>query len=336
MTNMNHSNWMTTYGPDRAWRGGEGLLPLGRVGYGEPQRSGAMTVVPVFREPARGRYAPPLSGLKLSRVKGYGNVELKNGSPDGVAIVPLHIGYIQDGAQNHALCSAGFIAAGQKRMFTDACCVQEAQGGYLEERDQWFFILPIFMRDAALRRKSTTNFGKLWDTISTTNRSLGLEAKGHLELLFNRHRAHLNQYRSRFERLDGQTGMVVFLNDAVAGVEIAPTPEYFEELWAPLLCFCYGPAAMKMENAGSSRTMARPVFGSTGVEGLRDDLRAHRRRVKRSLARAMAQTASERFEAEETERYLDLTLTTVTGKRYSGQYVTDNESVVYASICARP
>src|SRR3954451_2909095 len=80
-------------------------LPLDAKAYtlGAPQQSGPMTVLPVFGPDAGAAFAPPLSGLKLGGVKrGYGNVELSNGMP-GVAVVPLHMGYIQDGAQNHAL-----------------------------------------------------------------------------------------------------------------------------------------------------------------------------------------------------------------------------------------
>src|SRR5689334_2408505 len=108
------------------------LIPPGfeltRCRFGRPQRSGAMTVLPVFAADLNGRFAYPRSGLKLSQVRGYGNMELTNPSVSGVAIVPLHMGYIQDQAQNHALCRSAFIGAGQKLMFEDACCVQAGQG----------------------------------------------------------------------------------------------------------------------------------------------------------------------------------------------------------------
>ena len=136
---------------------------------GEPQRSGAMTIVPIFGPDSNGRFSPPLTGLKLSKVKGYGHVELANPSQHGVAIVPLHIGYIQDGAQNHALCRSGFIGAGQKIMFDDACCVQQSQGGFLEEREQWFFVLPLQLREVALSLRGKVGYEKLWSAIANLN-----------------------------------------------------------------------------------------------------------------------------------------------------------------------
>ena len=155
---------------------------------GRPQQAGPLTVLPLFGPDANGKFTPPLSGIKLAGVRGYGNVELHNPGRSGVAILPLHIGYIQDQAQNHALCGSAFLGVGQKRLFEDACCVQQAQGGYLESKEQWFFILPLHLREEALRLRGQKSYGKLWPAISTLNQRLGLEARGHLEQVICRQR----------------------------------------------------------------------------------------------------------------------------------------------------
>jgi len=116
---------------------------------GTPQRVDDLTVLPVFG-PAYPGVLSPRDGVKLVRVDGYGTVVLRNPGSDGLAIVPLHVGYVQDGAQNHALCRSAFLAPGQEVRFEDACCVQETTGGYLTERDQWFFTLPLELRASAL------------------------------------------------------------------------------------------------------------------------------------------------------------------------------------------
>src|SRR5689334_1640209 len=160
-------------------------IPVNLAGrrFGPVQQSGPLAVVPILGDDGDARFVPPLTGMKLSRVTGYGKVEMecRPGNTDGIGIVPLHIGYIQDGAQNHALCRSALLAAGQKRMFEDACCVQQSQGGYLEGRDQWFFILPLALRDAALRLRGTSNYGKLWSDIATLNTTMGKSSRGHLE-----------------------------------------------------------------------------------------------------------------------------------------------------------
>ncbi len=305
---------------------------------GEPQRSGAMTVLPLFGPDFDGRFAAPLSGLKLAGVEGYGNVTMRNPADKegGVAIVPLHIGYIQDQAQNHALCRSAFIAPGQTLRFTDACCVQESQGGYLEGGDQWFFVLPIQLRDEALTLRGREDYGKLWNAISQLSVQLKLPSRGHLEQVICRQRPHLTQYASRFELLIGQTGAMFFLEDELVGVEIAPSAEYFQELWMPLVCFCYGVGAMHRENQnGGQATAAEEPFVAEDIQGLRNQLHDGRAKVRQQLIDNLRGLPPERFKMEEEERFLDLSLSTVTGRNFAGQVVRDKERLVYASIFAR-
>ena len=312
-----------------------GSLDLSHRHFGTPQRSGAMTVLPLLGSDGNGRFSSPLSALKLSGVEGYGKVEMENasGKDGGVAIVPLHIGYIQDRAQNHALCRSALIGAGQKLKFRDACCVQESQGGYLEAADQWFFILPLQLREAALKLRGTENYGKLWQDISQLSTALGLPARGHLEQVICRHRPYLTQYASRFELVPEQTGAVFFSQDKLLGVEIAPSARYFEELWAPLVCFCYGVAAMQMERRnGDIHVEETRPFSAKDLDELKGALFESRLESSRQLMETLQNTATECFELEEEERFLDLRLSTATSGNYAGQIVQEKGRLVYASV----
>ncbi|MGA7732943.1 MAG: DUF6569 family protein [Chloroflexia bacterium] len=295
-----------------------------------------MTVVPVFGPDSNGRFVGPLTGLKLSRVKGYGNVELSNPASSGVAIVPLHMGYIQDGAQNHALCRSAFIAAGQKRMFNDACCVQAAQGGYLEGREQWFFILPVQLRNEALERRGQVGYNKIWDSISQLNREFGLRGRGHLEQIISRSRAMLTQYRSRFELMQGQTGALFFIREKLAGVEIAPTASYFQEMWMPLVCFAYGVAAMSVEKRERTNDEEIRPFEARTLLELREKLRISRLEQREEVGGWLAHTPPEQFKFQEEERYVDLKLHTVAGVNFAGQVVEEDGKLLYASLFAKP
>ncbi|HEU4325068.1 MAG TPA: DUF6569 family protein [Roseiflexaceae bacterium] len=297
---------------------------------GQPQRAGALTVVPVFGPEHPGTVVAPRSGLKLGRVITYGRVELKNPAPEGLAIVPLHIGYIQDGAQNHALCRSGFIGAGQTLVFEDACCVQQAQGGYLEGRDQWFFILPLELRAKALELRGQSNFSKLWNDIAAINSRYGLAQRGHLEQILTRQRAALTQFQSRIELLTGQIGAVFFLGERFAGLEIAPNAAYFAELWMPLVCFGYGVAAW----FGPQPQPATAPFEATSLAELRGALERHREAQLEQVRSWLAQAPVEPLALQEEDRYLDMRLSTVSGPHLSGQVVTEHERVVYASLFA--
>ena len=303
--------------------------------FGMPQQSGAMTVLPVFGADNDGRFVSPLSGLKLSQVRGYGNMELSNPAETGIAIVPLHMGYIQDRAQNHALCRSAFIAAGQKLMFEDACCVQAAQGGYLEGRAQWFFILPLQLRQEALELRGKEDYSKLWEGISRLNEQFSLANRGHLEQILSQKRAYLTQYQSRFELLPSQTGALFFIGNKLAGMEIAPSAAYFQELWMPLVCFCYGVGAMYQEKDGNANKLL-PPFWASNLQELREQLNQSRLERQEQVRNWLAETPAEQFAINEEERFLTLRLHTVTGNNFAGQFVEEEGRLMYASLFAKP
>lgn len=316
-------------------------LDLTSLQLGQPQRSGPLTMVPLHGADARGSFALPQSELHISKVDGYGNLELEVRRADGVAIVPLHIGYIQNGAQNHAACRSAFIGAGQKLMFNDACCVQASQGGYLEGAEQWFFILPLELRHEALGLRGQNNYGKLWPAISKMNDRYGLPSQGHLEHLVCRQRFYLTQFMSRLECLPNQRGALFLLGDKLAGVELAPTAAYFAELFGPLVSFSYGPAAMRLENSKRARKGAESLRSDTAlagrdVAGLREALLDRRRLEMVKLRNALAATPKEKLKRTEEDTYTDLRLSTVKGKNFAGQVVERGGELVYASLSARP
>jgi hypothetical protein len=303
--------------------------------FGMPQQSGTLTVLPMFGADNDSRFVSPLSGLKLTQVRGYGNMELSNPSETGIAIVPLHMGYIQDRAQNHALCRSAFIAGGQKLMFEDACCVQASQGGYLEGREQWFFILPLQLREEALELRGKEDYSKLWDGITRLNEQFGLPNRGHLEQILSRKRAFLTQYQSRLELLPHQTGAVFFIQDKLAGVEIAPSAAYFQELWMPLVCFCYGVAAMYAEKDIEVKKPLLP-FSASNLQELREQLNQSRLERQEQVRNWLAQTPKQNFQIKEEERFMSFRLQTVRGKNFAGQFVEEEGRLLYASLFAKP
>ncbi len=299
---------------------------------GQPQVSGPLAVIPVFG-PDRTGYAAPRTSLKLSAVKGYGNLELENRPGGGLAIVPLHMGYIQKGAQNHAMCRAAFLGEGQKVLYKDVCCVQASQGGYLEERDQWFFVLPVSLRERALALRGVENYSKLWDDITAFNTLFGNSRRGHLEVVIGKERAALTRFRSRFELEAGQTGALFFLKGQLVGVELAPSVAYFAELWPALVCFAYGAEAFRLE-ASTSIGAPEPLDGTSLAE-LRQALEADRARYREALLHQATTLQPQTMELTREELFLSHELITAEGRDYAGQVVVDEDDVVWASLFAR-
>ncbi|RKS73588.1 hypothetical protein BZB76_4288 [Actinomadura pelletieri DSM 43383] len=338
--------------------------PLSLAGHrlGTPQQAGALTMVPISG-PAHPGIAPPRTGLRLSGVPGHGRVELTNTTATDVAIVPLHIGYVQDGAPDHALCRSAFLAPGQTLPFEDARCVQADQadqagqadqGGRLTGRDQWFFVLPLELRARALDLRGVHGHTELWDDIADLNARHDLPRRGNLEQILSRRRPVLTQFQSRLEPLPGQVGALFFVADRFAGLEIAPDPAYFAEMWAALVCFAYGVAAWHAEPTPpttpptasfTASPMGPPAGapaalrirdGENGTSGLRAALERDRAaRLADIGARLAAMPTTGPAELREEDRHLDLRLSTVTAPHLAGQIVTRNDRTVYASLFAR-
>ena len=221
---------------------------------------------------------------------------------------------------------AAFLAPGESVTFTDACCVQAAQGGYLEGREQWFFILPLALRRKALNLRGQVDYSKLWPAISEFNRELGLPDRGHLEELLVRRRANLEQYRHRFELQPGQKGALFFLDRNLVGVEIAPNPEYFSDIWMALTAFCYGSAALT-----GGEVVRQPALTASTLKGLRQQLELRREERDQQLLVALSQR--ERLQLKSEESYGELQLHTGEGKDFAGQLVERQGQLIYASVC---
>src|SRR5579859_909353 len=120
---------------------------------GQLQAWGLLDVMPLFSAEARGertQFVAPLEHLKIVRVASYGTLILQNTAKQGTLIAPMHIGFFQEGAQNHATSRVLILEAGKTLTADDCFCIQAAQGGLLKEAQQRFILLPLSLRTAAL------------------------------------------------------------------------------------------------------------------------------------------------------------------------------------------
>jgi hypothetical protein len=193
----------------------------------------------------------------------------------------------------------------------------------------------VQLRAEALEKRGQQSYNKLWDAIGALNRQFGLSDRGHLEQIISRSRPVLMQYQNRFELLPDQLGALFFIHDRLAGIEITPSPAYFQEVWMALVCFSYGVAALMEERKAPPGPPALP-FPATNLPELREQLQAGRRAWQVEVGAWLARTPAEQFALHEEERMLDLRLHTVSGQNFAGQIVEDDQGLVYASVFARP
>jgi len=78
-----------------------------------------------------------------------------------------------------------------------------------------------------------------------------------------------------------------------------------------------------------------PPFEVDSLAALSRELVQHREAAQQRALDAVASAPRSKFQTEEEERYLDLSLLTATSKHFSGQMVEEDGHLVYASLAAK-
>ena len=313
---------------------------------GRMQTVGRMQVIPLVGDPDLfdERFAAP-TGTKASvGTSDYGKMVFKNDNPDKVLLVPCHVGYVvKQQAQNHAMVNAGLVDKGRQKTFSNAACIQESQGGYMDQGDHTddMIILPYALRENALAKRRGGEYGKIWDDISEFNRSMDVpqDRNGHLELFLGHYQKQLDEFVAEFEIVPGQTGAIILVNGQVVGVERAPSPEFWRSVWKPLIRECYGSLAIKAakdaRREGDDPSRFRVPLRMTGINTLEDLEEAidEARDAEEGKAKEIVRKLlDEEFDAAEEAKLDEFGVVTVSNEQFKGQVVRDGEKIPYASL----
>jgi hypothetical protein len=282
---------------------------------------------------SRERFATPEEHLKLAQVPTYGTVVLRNTSADHRLIVPMHIGFFQPGAQNHATSRVLALEAGETLSVNDCFCIQAAQGGLLKEAQQRFVMLPLGLRQHALAKRHTQGFSRLWADIDGYTRQYGLATGGHLERFLRPNFDQLLPLRHALEPVQGQVGAAYFVAGRLAGVEVMPNEAYWQEMSPILAIYCYGPEALRAERRGYQR-VSEPLDLEclVDVDDLARRLRDVRAREVNQRADIVNELATLFFDQQMDEDRHGLRVATLGYDPWLGQVVRDGRQVVYASV----
>jgi len=297
---------------------------------------GLLEVLGLFpaKAPAdRSRFIAPLESLKLVKVPTYGTVVLRNSATHGLLLVPMHIGFFQEGAQNHATSRALLIEAGELLEAPDCFCIQQSQGGLLKEAQQRFLMLPLGLRRAAFEQRKTTGYSRLWGQIETFSRRYGISRGGHLERFLRPYFDRLVPLRHAFEAQPNQVGAAYFIGGQLAGIEVAPTPAYWQDIFPILTIYCYGPAALMAERRRWESTRhPLDLDGLRDLDDLEQRLQQTRDRERRARVDDVeAVTRAEWSYSAEEDRHGVRVLAAEHGD-WQGQLVRSGEEAIYVSL----
>jgi hypothetical protein len=307
---------------------------------GRVQSVGRMQVVPLLDGHDAGaveRFVAPPAYHTSTRE--YGTLRFENPHPT-LLLVPCHAGFVvRQAAQDHAMAHAALVAPGDA-IFDTALCVQQTQGGMIVSGGHEMVILPLSLRPPALRVRAQREFQRLWPQLAALNDRMGLGASADLRTFLTHFTVQLDRFVAKFEREEGQVGTVVLVDGQVLGIERAPSPTYWQALWAPLLRGCYGAEVVRRQHAdqcAGDPLRTRAALGAAEAGSLADVAAALRAADAAEQQLVEAEIGGTRGQALEVvpEQQVDTAqVETVLGERFCGQLVHDRGQVMYASLVA--
>lgn len=303
---------------------------------GRIQSVGYMQVIPLVSDLSDDRFVSPVEGKAEILTRGYGTLGFRNPT-ECLMIVPCHAGYVvKQAAQDHAMAHAGVVISSRERSFDTAMCIQQTQGGLIEQGVYQMLILPYALREQALELRHEQGYSKLWNAISVFNHDLGLQPLGHLEYFLKQFCKELDEFVAEFENVPGQIGAIILVDDQVVGIERAPSHTYWRSIWPCLIRECYGSLAIRVAQLKGARptvpTSRTPIPDVSTLEEL-DSLIAEIARQEDERAKAtVRELLDEELQLTQDELTAGLSIETLQPGRFTGQVIRDGERIVYASL----
>lgn len=228
---------------------------INNLSLGDVQSVDEMTVVPLIGE-LRQNVAPP-EALQFTRTTAYGSMEFRNTSREEPAIIPTNMMVRGKRAQDHAMSGSGVVLAASDRLFDNACCVEQTQGGYFTGQEVESDVLPIELRRALLdpRLRQKHEYGKLWGSIKTWLRKFRrfkTVSRAHIRDFFDDgdYKEALEDFAAEFEPVDNQIGALIMFNGVPVGLEIMPSADHWKAYWKWLIRGCYGSQLINLKESG--------------------------------------------------------------------------------------
>lgn len=322
------------------------------IGTGRAQSVGNMEVIPLISEDRdevinEDMYGTPADVEVGVGSYGYGNVDMSNTS-DRVNIVPPGAGWVvKEAAQDHAIGSGEILGPKESNMVKTARCIQSTQGGYIQKAAHEMLVLPVELRGIALAKRKITGYSEMWNDLAVFNSKHGIGNYKELAIFLKEFKRQMDQFVAEFELVPGQIGAIVIINGKIVGVEIAPTRDYWQYVWTPLIRVCYGSlatACYKNQTIDSSNipfSSREPLeFAERTLSSLRDALLKTEQDRDNAVTVLFSALKKKKFlvgnvEQNKSEHYLlsGVVRSDRENSQLDGQIIVTKETVPFFSAC---
>lgn len=316
---------------------------LGGRSFGQTQSVGYLRMTPILQSASQiddARFSTPKE-IAIDTEGGYGVLNFKNPT-DKLFIVPCHAAFmVKYAAQDHAMAHAGLVSAGKAKQYKTAMCIQSTQPGAITEANYEVEILPYPLRESAINVRETEGYSKLWTFIGNMNTKAGQLDEGSLSIFVKKFKQELDLFIAEFEPLTQQIGAVMWLDDKIVGIEVTPSVAYWRAVWKGIIRLCYGSAAILYAKTHGTDVLPRyrDVLNPADIHSLDELEQALLRSIEteeNTAQEGIKALFGEKFvyKTEETEDVYKIN-TLLENSDYTGQTVTNENEIVYASVFAK-
>lgn len=328
------------------------LLDLNKFSIGNKQTVGIMSVYPLIAEDEKTNLAM-FEDIKFNGTINYGQMSFTNNS-DNVFILPTGYSIMtKQAAQDHALTFASLLRPKENKVFKNACCIQQTQGGYIKGEDNMeFSILPLYIRKQVLKNFRVSNndydnyndFSRLWDNIREFQKKLTNQHDSNLIHFFNKYLDRLATFNAEFECVPNQRGAIISINDKIIGVEIVPTHEYWSKIWSSLIRDCYGSEVLRLTELKIIKTFKDNVKNKldlsecSNVSDIKNVLEDLKNKETKDGLEILKNISNFEYK-EQSHKALDnqnsfenLKYNVIKGKGVVGEVYKENENLIYLSL----
>lgn len=311
---------------------------------GRMQKVGVMQIIPIFyksNDLANYKIVTPRQAMKM-KTNDYGTMNLKNEDPERTLITPNHMGVMtKKEAQDHGMCKTGVIAPSSRVSYNDAFCIEQSQSGYIPEDNYEFIVMPWALRHKIVSMGKSTGYNRLWNEIASFNHQMQVNRDGaHLVYFYEKYNDDLGEFIAQFENLSKQIGAIIMIDNKVVGLEITPNPEYWDDVWEPLIRGCYGVETirrllLKQVSASDNVTLSDNITQSTTFEELENSVYNFEEEEKKIVQDIVNEIMSQDLKLTlDYKTNNDYSVQDVANQHYVGQVVMEKDFVVYASLVA--
>jgi hypothetical protein len=296
------------------------------------------------------RFANPLEVLSASN-RNYGEVTWTNGS-NKETIIPTQMAIMtKQSAQNHGMVKGGYLSNNQTKTFSDAGCVQGADGGHFHNvTSDELRMVPVVIREMLFDKiNDSSGYNRIYGAIRELGNQTQSQTGEYLDKYYKKYDKKLEQFIAHFERPRDLIGIIVLIDGEIVAIDKFPSFTYAEQVWDLMIRDCYGSLAIVSELKDSkgktsftdTYSSLRGRRGETTLEKLERALNMTKESLTKSVEEKLETLLSLTLEATpDSEANINLTASQPKSYKlehegYVGQVISETDYHHLVSIVKR-